>query len=86
MNNRQRDAAAEAFRKIAAELDGAKENAEKRAKANADEMELLGEARRLFIERFVEGWCIDQLTRGAASIRATVEVYLTPARSPRGRR
>jgi len=88
VNNRQRDSAAQAFRKLAAELEDSKATAEKKATENADASGLTGETRTLFIGHFVDGWCSDQLTRSAASIRAVVDVYLTaPAvRRDRGRR
>lgn len=90
MNNRQRDAAADALRAVAVELEGAKAHAQERAAAGADEMQLTGEYRKLFMEATVSGWVTDALTRGAARIRAAVDVYLTPKtpgrRSPRGRR
>ncbi len=78
MKNRDRDAAADAMRAIALDLERAKREGEERAVANADRMALTGQPRATFVDHFTAGWVADATTRAAATLRAAIDIYLTP--------
>jgi hypothetical protein len=79
MTNRERTAAADAMRAIAADLERAASEGKKRAEAHADKMALTLSARNTFVDHFTAGWVADAATRAVALIRSTVDTYLTPA-------